>query len=141
VALLSVESIFYCPYDKRDEAAIAKKSFIHYEGDHLTLLRLFQKYKSVKGDKQWCHNHFINYRSMKHVMDVYQQLWGFLGHQRHDDPTTETDDVLVRKCILAGFFHHTAVLQGDGTYQTLLTKQVKEKCSSCWMMRREKKHS
>lgn len=151
ISLLSVESLFYCPYDKRDEATAAKKRFLHYEGDHLTLLRLFKTFRKVGRDnrQQWCHDHFINYRSMKHVMDIHRHLLGFLTGWRisltpndrvsttydndaicHSDTmpryNDDNDTVSLRKCILAGFFHHIAMLRDDGTYKTLMTKQVRE---------------
>lgn len=143
-----MESIFYSPYEKRDEAAAAKKRFIHYEGDHLTLLRLFKCYLDFKGDNSWCQDHFINHRSMKHVMEIHHQLMEFASRLKLLDPANDVNEdaqnhsnpkgkewmmeqdgtlentIPLRKCILSGFFHHTALLQNNGTYKTLLTKQV-----------------
>lgn len=65
ISLLSVDSIFFTPSDKREQAAEARKKFIHPDGDHLTLLNVLKSYWEVKGDIEWCRENFINNRNMK----------------------------------------------------------------------------
>ncbi|KAJ3324624.1 putative ATP-dependent RNA helicase dhx33 [Boothiomyces sp. JEL0866] len=60
ISMLSVDSLFFTPTDKRDEAQASKKIFMSYEGDHITLLNVMKAYESTKGDVQWCHDHFIS---------------------------------------------------------------------------------
>jgi HrpA-like RNA helicase len=68
ISLLSVDSVFFTPPDKRDNVAEAKKRFLHPDGDHLTLLNVLKSYWEVKGDKEWCRENFINMRNMKIVL-------------------------------------------------------------------------
>lgn len=65
ISLLSVENIFFSPSDKREQAAEARRKFLHNDGDHLMLLNVLKGYWEVKGDYEWCRENFINARNMK----------------------------------------------------------------------------
>ncbi|KAI8391721.1 P-loop containing nucleoside triphosphate hydrolase protein, partial [Radiomyces spectabilis] len=125
VSLLSVDSIFFTPSDKREEAAEARRKFFHPEGDHLTLLNVLKAYWEVKGDIEWCKENFINIRNMKIALEVRDQLIRFC--ERFDIPPSvscgsDTDAVL--KCFLTGFFHNTALLQPDGSFKSVAGSQT-----------------
>ncbi|PHZ11673.1 ATP-dependent RNA helicase DHX8 [Rhizopus microsporus ATCC 52813] len=125
ISLLSVDSIFFTPSDKREQAAEARKKFIHPDGDHLTLLNVLKSYWEVKGDIEWCRENFINNRNMKVALEVRDQLIRFC--ERIDlDPNsscgTETDNLL--KCFITGFFQNTALLQPDGSYKSVTGGQL-----------------
>ena len=51
VSLLSVDSVLFTPHDRREQAVAAREKFSSDEGDHTTLLNVYQAYKSVKGNK------------------------------------------------------------------------------------------
>ena len=51
VAMLSVDSVYFSPHDKRDKAASVQRKFISADGDHVTLLNMYRAYKSAKGNK------------------------------------------------------------------------------------------
>jgi len=125
ISLLSVDSVFFTPPDKRDNVAEAKKRFLHPDGDHLTLLNVLKSYWEVKGDKEWCRENFINMRNMKIVLDVRNQLIQFctrMGIISSTSAGTETDSIL--KSFLSGFFQNTALLQPDGTYKSVVGGQT-----------------
>ncbi|KAJ2959025.1 hypothetical protein NQZ79_g5437 [Umbelopsis isabellina] len=125
ISLLSVDSVFFTPPDKRDNVAEAKKRFLHPDGDHLTLLNVLKSYWEVKGDKEWCRENFINMRNMRIVLDVRNQLIQFctrMGISANTSAGTETDSVL--KAFLSGFFQNTALLQPDGTYKSVVGGQT-----------------
>lgn len=65
VSLLSVDTIFFSPSDKREQAAEARRKFLHPDGDHLMLLNVLKAYLDVKGDPEWCRENFINIRNMR----------------------------------------------------------------------------
>lgn len=123
IALLSVDTIFFSPRDKRDKAEAAKKKFITNEGDHITLLNVLKTYRVTKDDKEWCQENFINARSMKLVLDVLKQLRDFCEQNKMQIKSCGSDTSKVRKCLLAGYFQNTAMLQKDGTYKTILGKK------------------
>ncbi|KAI9316800.1 P-loop containing nucleoside triphosphate hydrolase protein [Dichotomocladium elegans] len=124
ISMLSVDTIFFTPSDKREQAAEARRKFIHIDGDHLTLLNVLKGYWEVKGDPEWCKENFINNRNMRIALDVRKQLIQFC--ERFEIPPnttcgTDTDQVL--KCFLTGFFHNTALLQPDGSYKSVAGSQ------------------
>ncbi|CAO3700631.1 unnamed protein product [Rhizopus stolonifer] len=120
ISLLSVDSVFFSPSDKREQAAEARKKFLHPDGDHLTLLNVLKSYWEVKGDIEWCRDNFINNRNMKVAMDVRDQLIRFcerIDINPNSSCGNETDNLL--KCFLTGFFQNTALLQPDGSYKSV----------------------
>ncbi|KAJ3272638.1 putative ATP-dependent RNA helicase dhx33 [Terramyces sp. JEL0728] len=125
ISMLSVDSLFFSPTDKRDEAQASKKIFMSYEGDHITLLNVMKAYESTKGDAQWCHDHFISARSMKNIMDIRKQLLSFASQQNIDTSASCGQDYeSLIKCLLSGFFKNVAIRQHDGTFKTLLTREI-----------------
>ncbi|KAI9502287.1 ATP-dependent RNA helicase DHX8 [Coemansia spiralis] len=125
VSLLSVDSLFFIPADKREESNAAQMTFRSADGDHLTYLNLLRAYVKVNGDKEWCQEHFVNRRNMRHVLDVRQQLTRLctrLGMDTERSCNTDLDTVL--KCFLSGFFHNCALLQPDGSYRSLSGSQA-----------------
>lgn len=50
VALLNVPTVFVRPRDQQAQADTAKAKFQHNDGDHLTLLNVFNQYKKNGGD-------------------------------------------------------------------------------------------
>ncbi|KAF9112477.1 putative ATP-dependent RNA helicase dhr2 [Mortierella sp. AM989] len=125
ISLLSVDSIFSAPSSKREEANEARQKFTSLDGDHLTLLNTLRAYESVKGDRDWCRENFINSRHMRHVMDVRKQLIQFCERSGMDPKKSCGHDLeIALKCFLAGFFQNTALLQPDGTYKSIIGGQT-----------------
>ncbi|KAF9028219.1 putative ATP-dependent RNA helicase dhr2 [Podila verticillata] len=121
ISLLSVDTIFSAPSSKREEANEARQKFMSLDGDHLTLLNTLRAYESVKGDRDWCRENFINSRHMRHVLDVRKQLIEFCERAGMDPRKSCGHDLeIVIKCFLAGFFQNTALLQPDSTYKSIL---------------------
>lgn len=67
ISMLSVEadSIFFTPKGKKKEAAEARKKFLSLEGDHVTLLNAYNGFITHKGTWEWCHENFVNLRSLR----------------------------------------------------------------------------
>ncbi|KAJ1977858.1 ATP-dependent RNA helicase [Dimargaris verticillata] len=125
IALLSVDTLFFSPMDKRDQAAEAHKKFVSTEGDHLTYLNLQKAYLETQGSHVWCHENFINHRGMKYVQDVRKQLRRVCSRVKVDPNTSCGVDVdKVLQCFVTGFFHHTALLQPDGNYKSVIGSQI-----------------
>ncbi|KAF9924796.1 putative ATP-dependent RNA helicase dhr2 [Linnemannia zychae] len=121
ISLLSVDTIFAAPSSKREEANEARQKFTSLDGDHLTFLNTLRAYESVKGDRDWCRENFINSRHMRHVLDVRKQLIQFAERSGIDPKKSCGHDFeIVLKCFLAGFFQNTALLQPDGTYKSIV---------------------
>ncbi|KAL9975893.1 hypothetical protein ACROYT_G013110 [Oculina patagonica] len=123
VSLLSVDSLTYTPQSKRDHAIAVRKKFISSEGDQMTLLNIYRAYKAVNGNKEWCHQHFINSQTVKKVMDIRKQIRDICV--RLDIPLSSCgkDTANIRHCLAMGLFMNAAELQLDGTYQTVTHRQ------------------
>lgn len=113
-ALLSVPQIFMRPIAARKRADEMKDLFAHPDGDHLTLLNVYHAFKSesTAQQKQWCHDHFVNYRSLVQADNVRMQLMRIMernGIELMSTPfESKTYYVNIRKAIVAGFFMQVA---------------------------------
>ncbi|XP_074605364.1 ATP-dependent RNA helicase DHX33 isoform X2 [Brevipalpus obovatus] len=118
ISLLSVENIFHIPSHKREEANEIHKKFRSSEGDHVTLLKLFKAYRSVQGNKDWCKENYVDFRNMRMVNSIRQQMSGLYTRSQYKRDTCGSNTEAVRKCLLVGLFHNIAFLTKDGDYKT-----------------------
>jgi len=72
--MLSAQNIFYRPREKQAQADAKRAKFFQPEGDHLTLLAVYDAWKANKFSKPWCFENFIQERSLKRAQDVRKQL-------------------------------------------------------------------
>jgi HrpA-like RNA helicase len=78
VAMLSVQTVFYRPKEKQGQADSKKAKFHQPEGDHLTLLAVYNGWKASNFSNPWCYENFIQARSMRRAQDVRKQLLGIM---------------------------------------------------------------
>lgn len=78
VAMLSVQNVFYRPKEKQGQADSKKAKFHQPEGDHLTLLTVYNGWKASQFSNAWCHTNFIQSRSIRRAQDVRKQLLGIM---------------------------------------------------------------
>ena len=124
VALLSVETVFSNPASKRDQANKIRARFLAPQGDHVTLLNVYRAYVGEKNQRQWCHDHFINARSMATVVNVRAQLRDVCTRLSVPLESCQGDTVAMRKALLSGLFVNVAVLQPDRSFKTLKSGQI-----------------
>lgn len=72
--MLSAQNIFYRPREKQAQADQKRAKFFQPEGDHLTLLAVYDAWKANKFSKPWCFENFLQERSLKRAQDVRKQL-------------------------------------------------------------------
>ncbi|KAG2292536.1 hypothetical protein Bca52824_039205 [Brassica carinata] len=132
VAMLSVESIFYDPREKREEERTSINHFTSVEGDHLTYLSVYRELNELlekrkaensecKVDKimrKWCKDNFVNGRSLKHARDTYRFRMGF------NVSSCANDTLEFRRCLAASFFLKAAQRQMDGIYRALESGEI-----------------
>nr|CAI5828302.1 unnamed protein product [Callosobruchus analis] len=78
VSMLSVQNVFYRPKDKQALADQKKAKFNQPEGDHLTLLAVYNSWKNNKFSNAWCYENFVQIRTLKRAQDVRKQLLGIM---------------------------------------------------------------
>ena len=60
--------------DKQPQADQKKAKFFQLEGDHLTLLAVYNSWKNNKFANPWCFENFIQARSLKRAQDIRKQM-------------------------------------------------------------------
>ncbi|XP_017042943.1 ATP-dependent RNA helicase DHX33 [Drosophila ficusphila] len=118
VSVLSSDHVFVSNSDKNETAALAHAKFQSKHGDHLTLLNVFNAFLKSEKPKMWCHDNFLNLRSLTYARNVCRQLAEICG-RLHLQLNSSDDIESFKKCILNGFFENIAVLQRDGFYLTV----------------------
>lgn len=78
VSMLSVQNVFYRPKDKQQLADQKKAKFNQVEGDHITLLAVYNSWKNNKFSNAWCFENFVQMRTLKRAQDVRKQLLGIM---------------------------------------------------------------
>ena len=120
VAMLSAENIFYRPKDKQAQADAKKAKFHQPEGDHLTLLTVYNGWKASKFSNPWTHENYIQGRSLKRAADVRKQLVGIMDRYKNDIISCGNNYNRVRRAIASGFFRHAAKKDPQEGYKTLV---------------------
>lgn len=129
VAMLSAPSVYVVPNNAHSEAQQIHSRFIHSDGDHLTLLNIFQAYnQQLKSQThlRWCWDNFLSDRSLANAHNIYNQLSALLKQFKLWDNSKDSEDcsINVRKCLVEGFFLHTVHLESTGHFTTIHDQQV-----------------
>ncbi|CAI5478557.1 unnamed protein product [Closterium sp. Yama58-4] len=121
VAMLSVPSVFFRPKDREEESDAAREKFFVPESDHLTLLNVFQQWKSNGYRGDWCSDHYLHVKGLRKAREVRAQLADILKQQKIPLSSAGQDWDVVRRAICTAYFHHAAKLKGVGEYASCRT--------------------
>ena len=125
VSLLSVSNIFYRPKDQQSTADQMKAKFRTNEGDHSTLLAVYNSWIKHKLSHSWCYEHFLQHRSLKQARDVRRQLEGLMQRFKLKIIACDENVDRIQKAICSSFFLNAAKkLPKGGGYLTLVDSQV-----------------
>lgn len=116
VSMLSVPSVFYRPKERMEEADAAREKFNVPESDHLTLLNVFNQWKSHGFRDEWAMRHFLHPKLLRKSREVRAQLEDIMKFQKMDIISGGTDFDVLRKAITAGYFHQAARVKGIGEF-------------------------
>lgn len=125
VSMLSLQnSVFFRPKDRKEAADNARKAFNHPLGDHLSLLNVWKQYEDSNYSSQWCHEHFIQVKSMKKARDIREQIINLLDRVEIDLKSNSDSD-FIRKAFTMGFFSNSAQIQRSGeSYRSIKHNQT-----------------
>ncbi|KAK7010900.1 ATP-dependent RNA helicase DHX8 [Biomphalaria glabrata] len=124
VSMLSVQNVFYRPKDKQAVADSKKAKFHQAEGDHLTLLAVYNSWKNNKFSSPWCYENFVQIRTLKRAQDVRKQMLGIMDRHKLDVVSCGKNTVRVQKAICSGFFRNAAKKDPQEGYKTIVDSQV-----------------
>lgn len=120
VAMLSVDNVFYRPKEKQAQADQKKARFYQPEGDHLTLLAVYEAWRASKFSTPWCFDNFIQARSMRKAQDIRKQLLGIMDRYKMEVVSAGRKYDLICKAIVSGFFSHAAKKDPTEGYKTMV---------------------
>ncbi|KFX92223.1 hypothetical protein O988_07365 [Pseudogymnoascus sp. VKM F-3808] len=120
--------------DERKRLEMTRRKFAAEEGDHLTLLNVYQAFITTgKKDVKFCRDNSLNFKSMTRAVSIRGQLKRML--ERFGLSVDETlsknankqalgaggldKGEAIRRCLTTGFFAHAAKMQPDGTFRNV----------------------
>ena len=132
-AMTSLQGAVWFSHEGEKKATeSARRRFAVEEGDHLTLLNVYQAFVTKgKKDTKWCRDNYLNHKSMVRAVSVRSQLKRYLerfGINVDESLSANAMGVSVggpdkaeqiRRCLTTGFFSHAARMQPDGSFQTV----------------------
>nr|XP_051200232.1 probable pre-mRNA-splicing factor ATP-dependent RNA helicase DEAH5 [Lolium perenne] len=124
IAMIQTGNVFYRPREKQTQADRKRGNFFQPEGDHITLLTVYQAWKAKQFSGPWCVENFLQISSLRRAQDVRKQLLEIMDRYRLDVVSAGNDLTKVRRAITAGFFFNTARKDSQGGgYRTLADNQ------------------
>uniref|UniRef100_A0A7N0U188 RNA helicase n=1 Tax=Kalanchoe fedtschenkoi TaxID=63787 RepID=A0A7N0U188_KALFE len=123
IAMIQTGNIFYRPREKQAQADQKRAKFFQPEGDHLTLLAVYEAWKAKNFSGPWCFENFIQARSLRRAQDVRKQLLSIMDKYKLDVVSAGKNFTKIRKAITAGFFFHAARKDPQEGYRTLVENQ------------------
>ncbi|KAF8885548.1 P-loop containing nucleoside triphosphate hydrolase protein [Gymnopilus junonius] len=115
-AMMSVPNVWLRPNNQRREADAAKAALTVPDGDHLTLLNVYNQYVLNKHEKNWAWNNYLSLRALQQADNVRSQLERTM--QRYDVDLVSLSDekklfVNIRQALVCGFFMQVAHKEGE----------------------------
>jgi ATP-dependent RNA helicase DDX35 len=123
-------AVWFQQSDEKKATDTARRKFAAEEGDHLTLLNVYQAFVTRgKKDAKWCRNNYLNFKSMTRAVSIRAQLKRYLERfgiavgeslvSNGKDEHTADKGEQIRRCLTTGFFAHAARMQPDGSFRTI----------------------
>ncbi|XP_037666959.1 probable ATP-dependent RNA helicase DHX35 isoform X1 [Choloepus didactylus] len=118
-AMMQIQNIFVIPPNQKSQAIRGHRKFAVEEGDHLTMLNVFEAFIKHNKNSQWCQQHFLNYKGLVRAATVREQLKKLLVKFQVPKKSSEGDPDPVLRCIVSGFFANAARFHSTGSYRTI----------------------
>ncbi|KAG5730309.1 Pre-mRNA-splicing factor ATP-dependent RNA helicase PRP16 [Termitomyces sp. T112] len=134
-AMMSVPNIWIRPNNQRREADAAKQMLTVPDGDHLTLLNVYNQYVLNRHDKNWAWTNYLSQRALMQADNVRAQLQRTM--EKFDIELVSLSDerklyINIRQALVCGFFMQIAHKEGEkGNYLTVKDNQVVALHPSC----------
>ncbi|PWZ53253.1 putative pre-mRNA-splicing factor ATP-dependent RNA helicase DEAH5 [Zea mays] len=123
IAMIQTGNIFYRPREKQAQADRKRSNFFQPEGDHLTLLTVYEAWKAKGFSGPWCVENFIQVNSLRRAQDVRKQLLEIMDKFKLNVISAGNNSTKIGKALTAGFFFHAARKDPSGGYRTLADHQ------------------
>ncbi|KAG7476577.1 hypothetical protein MATL_G00084260 [Megalops atlanticus] len=129
-AMLTAPSCFVTPLPQNEEAAAThRRPLLHPEGDHLTLINIFNAYVQHNEDETWCTKNFLNASALRLAVVIRAELLEVM--QRIELPVSppsfgcQDNGSNIKRALISGFFLKVAHdVDGSGNYLLLTHRHV-----------------
>ena len=102
-----------------EEAKKVQEEFLDKDGDHMTLIKVYQQWKTENSSQDWAFDHYLNQRSLSQAADIRQQLKQIMRRVRDsalqenrifEEFKTSVTSISsrVRFCLCMGFYMNAA---------------------------------
>uniref|UniRef100_A0A8C9DYR8 Probable ATP-dependent RNA helicase DHX35 n=1 Tax=Phocoena sinus TaxID=42100 RepID=A0A8C9DYR8_PHOSS len=118
-AMMQIQNVFVVPSNQKSQAIRVHRKFAVEEGDHLTMLNVYEAFIKHSKNSQWCQEHFLNYKGLVRAVTVREQLKKLLVKFQVPKKSSEGDPDPVLRCIVSGFFANAARFHSTGAYRTI----------------------
>ncbi|XP_046552871.1 probable ATP-dependent RNA helicase DHX35 [Haliotis rubra] len=123
-AMTQIQNVFVTPSGKKIKMDKAKRRFSCEEGDHVSIINIFNAFLKYGKNSKWCHEYFLNYKGLCRAVEIRNQLQRLL--KKYNVPLKSCEDNVdaIRRCITASFFSNAAKLHYTGVYKTVRDEHV-----------------
>ncbi|XP_036435891.1 ATP-dependent RNA helicase DQX1 [Colossoma macropomum] len=129
-AMLTAPPCFVTPPPNKEEAATThRRPFLHSEGDHLTLINVYNAYLQHNEDEAWCSTNFLNASALRLAVVIRAELLEVM--QRIELPVSppafgcQDNSTNIKRALISGFFLKVAHdVDGSGNYLLLTHRHV-----------------
>lgn len=126
-AMTSLQGAVWFWHDgEKKSTETARRRFAAEEGDHLTLLNVYQGFVTKgKKESKWCRDNYLNFKSMTKAVSIrgqlkrYMERFGISVEESLASQKNQGHSDQIRKCLTAGYFAHAARAQPDGSFKTV----------------------
>ncbi|XP_048666899.1 probable ATP-dependent RNA helicase DHX35 isoform X4 [Marmota marmota marmota] len=131
-AMMQIQNVFVIPSNQKSQAMRVHRKFAVEEGDHLTMLNVYEAFIKHNKNSQWCQEHFLNYKGLVRAATVREQLKKLLVKFQVPKKSSEGDPDPVLRCIVSGFFANAARFHSTGAYRNICGKVLLSVLKMCF---------
>uniref|UniRef100_A0A8C1FA05 DEAQ box RNA-dependent ATPase 1 n=1 Tax=Cyprinus carpio carpio TaxID=630221 RepID=A0A8C1FA05_CYPCA len=129
-AMLTAPPCFITPPANKEEAAAThRRPLLHPDGDHMTLINVYNAYLQHNEDEVWCRTNFLNASALRLAVVIRAELLEVM--QRIELPVSppafgcQDNSTNIKRALISGFFLKVAHdVDGSGNYLLLTHRHV-----------------
>ncbi|XP_041825439.1 ATP-dependent RNA helicase DQX1 [Melanotaenia boesemani] len=129
-AMLTAPTCFMTAESRREEAAVALwRPLMHPEGDHMTLINIYNAFMEHNQDEAWCVANFLSHAALRLAVVIRAELLEVM--QRIELPVSppafgcQDNCTNIKRALISGFFLKVAHdVDGSGNYLLLTHRHV-----------------
>ncbi|RXN13308.1 ATP-dependent RNA helicase DQX1 [Labeo rohita] len=129
-AMLTAPPCFVTPpVNKAEAAATHRRPLLHPDGDHMTLINVYNAYLQHNEDEAWCRTNFLNASALRLAVVIRAELLEVM--QRIELPVSppafgcQDNSTNIKRALISGFFLKVAHdVDGSGNYLLLTHRHV-----------------